>query len=78
MFVSHSEGFDLFMALVASGISFCDVFLCGTGIREIKNQREKTDDRNEKHFFAHTKPSFSDGEMNPLLGSEYYIIATVG
>jgi hypothetical protein len=78
MFVSYLEGFDLFMALIACGIFLRDGFLCRTGIREVKNQRKKANDRNEKHFFKHRSTSFPNRKTNPLLGSQHYIIATMG
>jgi hypothetical protein len=53
MFASLLERFDLLMTLVACGLVLWEGFLGRTGIREIKNQRKKTDGRNEKYFLRH-------------------------
>jgi hypothetical protein len=44
MSVSHLEGFDLVMTLVACSLFLWDRFLCRRGIGETKNQRKKAND----------------------------------
>jgi hypothetical protein len=75
VFAPHFEGFDLFMTWVACHVLLWDIFLCRTGIREIKNQRKEAKDRNKKYFLGHRSSSFL---VNPLFGSQNYFIATIG
>lgn len=75
MFVSSLERFDLFVTLVTGSFLPWEGFLCRTGIGEIKNQRKKTDNRNEKHSFTHRGTSFGTG--NPLFLCYHYLIAKV-